>query len=122
MSPYREWIQKQNDFLKRGCINPKTILYGRDAILRVCAKLLIFNMVLKLWADVKYHVPTGFGFSPKASGFYPFDDATALAGEGDVGDVACLIQASASNHKPKGRFFWFVYAKGICLSLKKVDS
>ena len=60
MSPYREWIQKQNDFLKRGCINPKTILYGRDAILRVRAKCLIFNMVLKLWADVKYHVPTGF--------------------------------------------------------------
>ena len=52
-------------------------------------------------------------FSPKASGFYPFDDATALAGEGGVGDVVCLIQASASNHKPKGRFFWFVYAKGI---------
>ena len=55
-------------------------------------------------------------FSPKASGFYPFDDATALAGEGGVGDVVCLIQASASNHKqkksqtnkPKGRFFWFV--------------
>ncbi|MCI6624709.1 MAG: hypothetical protein MR747_01285 [Bacteroidales bacterium] len=40
-------------------------------------------------------------FSPKASGFYPFDDATALAGEGGVGDVVCLIQASASNHKPK---------------------
>ena len=53
-----------------------------------------------------YHVPTGFGFSPKASGFYPFDDATALAGESGVGDVAWLIQASASNHKPKGRFFW----------------
>ena len=70
-------------------------------------------MVSQLWADVKYHVPTGFGFSPKASGFYPFDDATALAGEGGVGDVVCLIQASASNHKPKGRFFWFVYAKGI---------
>ena len=48
-----------------------------------------------------YHVPTGFGFSPKASGFYPFDDATALAGESGVGDVAWLIQASASNHKPK---------------------
>ena len=60
-----------------------------------------------------YHVPTGFGFSPKASGFYPFDDATALAGESGVGDVAWLIQASAPNHKPKGRFFWFVYAKGI---------
>ena len=58
-------------------------------------------MVLQLWADVKYHVPTGFGFSPKASGFYPFGDATALAGEGGVGDVVWLIQASASNHKPK---------------------
>ena len=43
----------------------------------------------------KYHVPTGFGFSPKASGFYPFGDATALAGEGGVGDVVWLIQASA---------------------------
>ena len=36
-------------------------------------------------------------FSPKASGFYPFDDATALAGEGGVGDVVGLIQASAEN-------------------------
>ncbi|MDY3216918.1 MAG: hypothetical protein SOX13_07350 [Sodaliphilus sp.] len=43
----------------------------------------------------KYHVPTGFGFSPKARGFYPFGDATALAGEGGVGDVVWLIQASA---------------------------
>ena len=34
-------------------------------------------------------------FSPKASGFYPFGDATALAGEGGVGDVVWLIQASA---------------------------
>ena len=66
-----------------------------------------------LWADVKYHVPTRFGFSPKASGFYPFGDATDLAGEGGVGDVVWLIQATASNHKPKGRFFWFVYTKGI---------
>ena len=30
-----------------------------------------------------------------ASGFYPFGDATALAGEGGVGDVVWLIQASA---------------------------
>ncbi|MDD7230663.1 MAG: hypothetical protein PUH61_10945 [Bacteroidales bacterium] len=52
-------------------------------------------MVSQLWADVKYHVPTGFGFSPKASGFYPFSDATTLAGEGGVGDVVWLIQASA---------------------------
>ena len=35
-------------------------------------------MILKLWVDVKYHVPTGFGFSPKASGFYPFGDGTDL--------------------------------------------
>jgi len=44
---------------------------------------------------VKYHVPTGFGFSLKASGFYPWGDATALAGEGGVGDVGWLIQAPA---------------------------
>ena len=50
----------------------KTILDGRDAILRVRVKWLIFNIVSQLWADVKYHVPTRFGFSPKASGFYVF--------------------------------------------------
>ncbi|MDY4406427.1 MAG: hypothetical protein SPE55_05120 [Sodaliphilus sp.] len=50
-------------------------------------------MVLQLWADVKYHVPTGFGFSPKARGFYPFGDATDLK-EGGVGEVVWLIQAS----------------------------
>jgi len=44
---------------------------------------------------VKYHVPTGIGFSPKASGFYSFGDATDLAGEGGVGDVVWLIQATA---------------------------
>ena len=45
--------------------------------------------------------PYQVGFSPKASGFYPFGDATALAGEGGVSAVVWLIQASASNHKPK---------------------
>ena len=61
------------------CIkSSKTILYGRNATLRVRDKWLIFNIVSQLWADVKYHVPTGVGFSPKASGFYPFGDATAL--------------------------------------------
>ena len=70
-------------------------MHGRDAILRVRAKWLIFNMVLKLWADVKYHVPTGFGFSPMASGFNPFGDATALPSEGGVGVVVWLIQAFA---------------------------
>ena len=38
----------------------QTILYGRDAILRVRDKRLIFNMIPQLWADVKYHVPTVF--------------------------------------------------------------
>ena len=71
------------------------ILHGRDAILRVRAKLLIFNRILQSRADVKYHVPTGLGFSPKASGFYPFGDATALAGEGGVRVVVWLIQAPA---------------------------
>ncbi|MCI7669457.1 MAG: hypothetical protein MSS42_04460 [Bacteroidales bacterium] len=52
-------------------------------------------MVSQLWADVKYHVPTGLCFSPKASGFYPFGDATDLAGEGGVGGVAWLIHAPA---------------------------
>ncbi len=66
-------------------------------------------MVLELWADVKYHVPTGFGFSPKASGFYPFGDATALTGEGGVSAVVWMIQASTSNYKPKGRFFWYAF-------------
>ena len=79
----------------------QTILHGRDAILRVRDKWLIFNIVSQLWADVKYHVPTRFGFSPKAICFYSFGDATALAGEGGVGGVVWLIQASASNHKPK---------------------
>ena len=34
-------------------------------------------------------------FSPKASGFYPFGDATDLARDDGVGDVVWLIQASA---------------------------
>ena len=36
----------------------KTILDGRDAILRVRVKWMIYNIVSQLWADVKYHVPT----------------------------------------------------------------
>ncbi|MDD7229299.1 MAG: hypothetical protein PUH61_03930 [Bacteroidales bacterium] len=46
---------------------------------------------------MKYHVPTGFGFSLEASGFYPFGDATDLPSEGGVGDVVWLIQAPALN-------------------------
>ena len=98
------------------------ILHGRDAILRVRVKWLIFNMISQLWACVKYHVPTGFGFSPKARGFYPFGDATAFAVEGGVGDVAWLIQAPTWNQtfhstndrcealaSPKGCFVCFLF-------------
>ena len=61
----------------------QTILHGRDAILRVRDKWLIFNIILQLWADVKYHVPTGFGFSPKASGFYPLNRYSIDVNSGD---------------------------------------
>ena len=65
-------------FWKEVCItSPKTILHGRDAILRVRAKWLIFNIILQLWADVKYHVPTGLCFSPKASCFYPWGNVVS---------------------------------------------
>ncbi|MDY5537585.1 MAG: hypothetical protein SPF81_10290 [Sodaliphilus sp.] len=37
--------------------------------------------------------PYWVGFSLKASGFYPFGDATDLAGEGGVRVVVWLIQA-----------------------------
>ena len=59
------------------CQISQTILHGRDAILRVRDKWLIFNIIPQLWADVKYHVPTGFGFSPKASGFYPWGNVVS---------------------------------------------
>ena len=68
-------------------------------------------MVLKLWADVKYHVPTGFGFSPKASAFYHFGDATDLAGESGVGDVVWMIQAPTTNQKNRPFRLWLV----VCL-------
>ena len=64
------WEKNRIKFLKR--------FYMVGVTFYVRAKRLIFNMVLQLWADVKYHVPTGFGFSPKARGFYPFGDATDL--------------------------------------------
>ncbi|MDD7499718.1 MAG: hypothetical protein SPK60_09195 [Sodaliphilus sp.] len=75
---------------------------------------------------MKYHVPTGFGFSPKASGFYPFGDTTDLAGEGGVGAVVWLIKASALNQpchstndrcealaSPKGCFLCFCFSPPV---------
>ena len=57
--------------------------------------MIDIQLVSQSWADVKYHVPTGFGFSLEASGFYTFGDATDLPSEGGVGDVVWLIQAPA---------------------------
>ncbi|MDY4749305.1 MAG: hypothetical protein SO230_01460 [Sodaliphilus sp.] len=72
---------------------------------------------------MKYHVHIGFGFSPKASGFYPFGDATDLAGEGGVRGVVWLIQATDLNQRchstndrcealasPKGCFLCFCFS------------
>ena len=84
-------------------------------------------MILQLWADVKYHVPTGFCFSSKASGFYPFGDATALAGEGGVRVVVWLIEASACHaaalttgakhwHRQKAVFYVFCFCATQYLS------
>ena len=50
----------------------KTILDGRDAILRVRVKWLIFNIVSQLWAGVKYRVSTGFGFFAEGERFLSF--------------------------------------------------
>ena len=47
-------------FLEKRLYQSPNDLHGRDAILRVRDKLLISNIILQLWADVKYHVPTGF--------------------------------------------------------------
>ena len=50
----------------------------------------------------------GVWFFAEGEWFLSFCDATDLAGEGGVGDVVWLIQASASNHKPKEPSLWFV--------------
>ena len=51
---------------------PKTILHGRDAIFRVRVKWFIFNIVLQLWADVKYHVPYRVWFFAEGERFLSF--------------------------------------------------
>ena len=77
----------------------------------------------------------GFGFSPKARGFYPFGDATALAGEGGVGDVVWLIQASAWNQtchstndrcealaSQKAVFFMFLFQSLSIFPLNRINT
>ena len=70
-------------------------------------------MILQLLADVKYHVPTGFGFSPKASGFNPFGDATALAGEGGVVDSSLCLKPQTKRTVPLVCLWFVVYV--VCL-------
>ena len=36
-----------------------------------------------------------------ASGFYPFGEATDLAGEGGIGDVVWMIQACLKSDRPQ---------------------
>ena len=45
--------------------------------------------------------PYWVGFSPKASGFNPFGDASDLAGEGGVRVVVWLIQACLKSDMPQ---------------------
>ena len=61
--------------------------------------MFLFLVPFTIRQQCRIYAPRNF--SLKASGFYPWGDATALAGEGGVRGVVCLIQASASNHKPK---------------------
>ena len=92
---------------------PKTILHGRDATLRVRVKWLILSMVLQLWADVKYHVPTGFVFHRRRVVFI-----LGAMPPPSLGRAALVMWCAwfkpqpqitnQRNHKPKGRFFWFV--------------
>ena len=74
--------------------SPKTILHGRGAILRP-RQMVDIQYGIKIMGGREVSRPYRVGFSPKASGFYPFGDATALAVEGGVGDVVWLIQAPA---------------------------
>ena len=54
----------------------------------------ISNVILRLWADVKYHVPTGLVFRRRRAVFILLT-MPPTSKEGGVGDVAWLIQASA---------------------------
>ena len=68
----------------------KTIFNGRDAILRVRSKWLILNMVSLLWADVKYHVPTGF-FRRRRAVFYVFVSVPQYFSSESIKGVHCWL-------------------------------
>ena len=88
------------------------------SILRVRIKWLIFNIILKLWADVKYHVHTGFGFSAKGCflcfcfsppSIYPLNQVFLL-----TGDSLLLVGGEIKKRKSGViSFFFVVETKGF---------
>ena len=82
----------------------RTILHGRDAILRVRDKWLIINMVSQLWADVKYHVPTEFF----AEGEWFLSFWRCHRPRWRERRWWCGVDDSSPNHKPKEPSLWFV--------------
>ena len=81
-----------------------TILHGRDAILRVRDKWLIINMVSQLWADVKYHVPTGIF----AEGEWFLSFWRCHRPRWRERRWWCGVDDSSPNHKPTEPSLWFV--------------
>ena len=89
--------------------NRHPIFCGND--IQVIPKKMQWNSVRNLMCVGRY------GFSGKILGDWnknikkqPFSDASAS----HLSLVLCYVwfQANHINHKPKGRFFWFVYANG----------
>ena len=91
--PNREWNQKQKHE-KRLYQSPKTIFDGRDAIIRP-HQMTDIQYGITIMGGREVSRPYWVGFSPKASGFNPFGDASDLAWEGGVKVVVWQIQASA---------------------------
>ena len=54
-----------------------------------------FQYIITIMSGREISRPYRVWFFAEGERFYPFGDATALAGEGGVGDVVWLIQASA---------------------------
>ena len=102
--------------------NFPTILHGRDAILRVRDKLLISNMILQLWADVKYHVPTGLVFRRRRAVLILLAMPPTSLGRAALGlwcgrfkprleirHAAALTTGAKHWHRQKAVFFMFLF-------------
>ena len=119
--PNREWNQKQKHE-KRLYQSPKTIFDGREAILRVRTKWLTFNMVSLLWADVKYHVPTGLVFRRRRAVLILLAMPPTSLGRAALGlwcgrfkprleirHAAALTTGAKHWHRQKAVFFMFLF-------------